>query len=748
MLVLGINKGKTLHGKPLWLGGVAVAFDGQIKFAIAEERVTGKKWAGGYEHALKRTLYQPWSILGKKQLGGNKYIRLSDFDIIAVSTCCEGEQAGLHGHQLDSQSNLYAVNHHLSHASTAFFPSGFKLALVSVIDGGGNTFTDESSECWWEYCREQHSYYIGSGNSLELVDRDFFEPRAVGFGEIYRAFTYYLGWHSSKHAAKVMALAAYGDAEKISKENFIDFCDGELHIPVSNNPNNPLEIVENLGKAIGVDFGEPRSPGAEILTLHRNIAAYVQKSIEQALLQKYTWLSNKYHVKNLCLAGGLALNCVANGNLLRTGVFDKIYVPSVPGDDGQAIGNALWCISRDKHQNRKHVPAWRYSKDVQLGPSYRIDSAKTISLLKQYKLKDAIVFEVDSIEKAVSELINCGSTVCVFRGRSEAGPRALGQRSILGDPRVAESRALFNQLKNREWMQPFAPSILIENTKGYFDVEIESPFMSFAFPVKSERRKKIPAVVHGDGTARVQTVSIKEDSFLSEVLTYFENLSGIPLILNTSFNLQGQPIVEKPGDAVRTFALMSVNALVFERFLIVKNLFPDIAKTSIAPKLNKITLTVVDGDRKESRTFNGRSREIIRWIQKKTDQVVFVRWDFPLYGEFREWLVEGKKVTTVRFRKGGVEIPSSVYLPLFTTTDFYWTRTREKPIYVTINAIKYQRFGELTEEDAKRDGFANLAELGDTLQRIYPKMNRDDWVTVYSIAPIKLGFNSLLALSK
>jgi carbamoyltransferase len=742
MLTLGINKGQTLRGKSLRLGGVAVAWDGCIGFAIAEERVMGKKWAEGYDSALRQALKQSWNIFTEKQATRNRLLRLSDFDVVAVSTCCEGEQAGLCGHKLENHPHINTVNHHLSHASTAFFPSHFDSALICVIDGGGNTFCDESPECWWECSREQHSYYIGSGNSLELVDRDFFEPRMTGFGEIYRAFTYYLGWHSSRNAAKTMALAAYGSAGKVSKETFIAFKEGKLDIPVSNDPNDPVGMVERLGKAVGIDFGEPRSPDAEILPLHRNIAAYLQGSLERALLQKLTWLSNKYQVKDLCLAGGFALNCVANGNLARSGVFDRIYVPSVPGDEGQAIGNALWWSSRDKHQDQHYIPAWRYSKDVQLGPSYRVDSATTISLLKQYKLDNAIVFEENQLERSVAELINSGSTVCVFRGRSEAGPRALGQRSILGDPRGAETTALLNQLKEREWMQPFAPSILASDVNRYFDIEIESPFMSFAIPVRVEKRRKIAAVVHRDGTARVQTVSATEGSFLFNVLRHFKKLSGIPVVLNTSFNLRGQPIVEKPEEALKTFSKMSVNALVLERFLIVKNLSPDMEKTSLIPRLEKMEFTVLDGNRKESITSNGKAREIIRWIQKNTGQVVFVRGDFPLYGEFREWLVAGRKVTTIRFRKGGVEIPNSVHLPLFTTRDFYWTRKKEKSLDVTVKAIKYQRFGQLTEEDAERDGFKNLKELQDTLRRIYPRMNDNEWVTVYSIAPVRLSFTS------
>ena len=366
-LILGINKGSTLRNKPLRLGGVAVAVDGEIKLAISEERVTGKKWAGGYESALRQTTRSLSEML-------KRHVELADFSAVAVSSCCEGEEAGKRGHPLESHPGLCTANHHVSHASVAFFPSGLESALICVIDGGGNTFGDDSPQRWWECDREQHSYYIGSRSLIELVDRDFFKAGETGFGEIYRAFTFYLGWPSSRHAAKLMALAAYGEGKKVSVKSFVDFADGKLSIPVLNNPESPVKMVQELGRNLGIDFGEPRAPNAEILPIHKNIAAYVQQNLETALLERLRWLSHKYGIRSLCLGGGFALNCVINGALARTGVFDKVYVPSTPGDEGQAIGNALFCSHRRKKENSFVFPSFRYSKDVQLGPTYEIHS--------------------------------------------------------------------------------------------------------------------------------------------------------------------------------------------------------------------------------------------------------------------------------------------------------------------------------------------------------------------------------------
>src|SRR5258708_20927533 len=203
MLTLGLNKGQTLRGKTLRYGGATIVKDGKIVLAVLEERVTGVKWASGFDHSLQETLRTGGSIIGS-----DRPLALKDFDSIGISTCCEGEAAALEGHSLSGEANLISVNHHLSHATYAFRTSPFESAIIIVIDGGGNTLSaNQRPEKWWEEPREQHSYYVGTPEGLELVGRDFDEPFAIGFGELYRALAFFLGLSSSRFAQKVMAIA-------------------------------------------------------------------------------------------------------------------------------------------------------------------------------------------------------------------------------------------------------------------------------------------------------------------------------------------------------------------------------------------------------------------------------------------------------------------------------------------------------------------------------------------------------------
>ena len=289
MLVLGINKGKTLSGKDIRLGGAAIAMDGEVKFSIAEERVTRQKWAGGYNAALQVALEHGPSILGLSSLA------IKDFDFIAVSTCCENEADAQKGHALAEHPSLTTINHHLSHASLAYFTSGFDKSLVIVIDSGGNTFDAPApNNEWWKYRREQHSYFIGHDGKLELVDQDFIEPEAAGIGEIYRAFTYFLGWKSAHFASKVMALSAYGDKDVIGRERMIFLENGQLKSPVKNDPRNPADFVHQLATSLNLRFGEARNPDSEILPVHCNVAAYLQDCLEWALIEKVKYLVKKH----------------------------------------------------------------------------------------------------------------------------------------------------------------------------------------------------------------------------------------------------------------------------------------------------------------------------------------------------------------------------------------------------------------------------------------------------------------------
>ena len=311
MIIVGVNKGSTVSGKSLRHGGAAMVKDGKI-LAVSEERVTRSKYAGGYSSALPAIL----------DASGTS---LADVDHLLVSTCCESESAALLGHELSGDPRLASVNHHFSHAALSFMSSGYDRALVAVVDGGGNVLDDPLSETaeWWTKPREQVSLYIGEqGAGIRLLARELSAPFDVGLGEIYRAFTYWLGWHSSTHASKTMALAGHGRRGAFKKELYhVDSsAESVLKIPIENNPSDPIGMILSLGDALGIDFGEPRAPGDAILQVHRDVAAFVQEGVESALLRILSRLKSEHKLAKLCIAGGFALNVVVNGRLMEGGL--------------------------------------------------------------------------------------------------------------------------------------------------------------------------------------------------------------------------------------------------------------------------------------------------------------------------------------------------------------------------------------------------------------------------------------------
>ena len=723
MKILGVNKGETLLGKQLRHGGCAAFVDGRF-IAIAEERVTGRKYAGGFTCSLARVV------------AASGLASPNDFDVVAVSSCCESEKDAVDGHAIAGRGNALAVGHHLSHASLAFYGSGFDRALVAVIDSGGNTMPDPNQAGngeWWTCPREQSSYYVGDVHGgLELVDRDFNEPNQTGLGELYRAFTYYLGWHSSTHSSKTMALAGHGDRGSIPGCAF-QLEHGRLQCAVQNNPTRPIQMVADLSHELGVDFGEPRPPRGAILDIHRQVAAFIQRSIEDALMAKLTLLRNRHRATKLCIGGGVALNVVANARLADL-FHEGVYVPSAPGDDGQSLGNVYAALRMLMPKNKVTVSMATSTKAF-LGPAEQIDSAAVANALDATGHSSYVVFETSDPSELLARLLASGQLVCVYQQRAEFGPRALGARSILADPRRSTSVAQLNTIKRREWFMPFAPTVLKERMHEWFRPTVHSPFMSFAVRATPQALEKLHAVVNADGTARVQTVGPDDkESFLRNILLAFEKQTDIPVVLNTSFNLGGDPIVEGMGAALSSFGEMPINALALGRFVVVKSLSPTLADLPLEASVRKLRMTVHRSGEVVP-VDPGRSKVwlTVRNLQSLTKAVVFVRSELPLYGPYLEWLREGRKVTTIRFRKGAVEIPHSPVLPLFVTTD-YSPGDRTRPTeHVQISAIRYQKFGELSDSDAERDGFENLAHLRHDLTKIYADLSDDDWVTVYDI---------------
>lgn len=725
--IAGILKGETSFGKPIRSGGAAyirVKNDSSHIIALAEERSSRKKYAGGFQASLGDVL--------KSANSG-----LEELDFIAVSSCCEPARDILKGLPDLGPAELVPVGHHESHATLAFLGSGYDDALVVVSDGGGDVLGSYPGDDrrWWLHPREQLTFWHGSRSAgLKLLERDFAEPFETGFGEFYRAVSYFLGWHGSRHASKVMALAAYGQRSSEWPAVFELSHGGKLRSVLKNSPDDPIGMIAGFGRDFGLDLGEPRRPHAEIHRIHRDLATFTQTELERAMVARLKDLLAKTGLRRLCLSGGVALNVVANG-VLHNKLRIPVYVAPAPADDGQPLGNALavwWKLMPQLGGLRNFRVT--LSSHAQFGPERTLNSATVSSALVRHSLGQCAVFEYSSSAPVVARVLAAGSMVCVFKERSECGPRALGSRSILGDPRLPDGRAIFNQIKGRDWFMPFAPSVRGDIGEIWFSAPMQSPFMSFATDFAPEKLEKVRAVSSNDGTGRMQSIDADEKSFIADVVRDFYGITGVPMVLNTSFNEGGEPIVETVDDAFASFAGMPINIMAFGRFLIVKSLSPELIDAGVIPKRFPIDGAIVrDGEKEVLALSNLPSRECIRKVQEHTGLIVFVRSELPLYKDFLERLRKGKKRSTIRYRKGAVEIPSFTLLPLYETLD-YGVGDRSQPTAVVkITDIRYQIFGELTERDAITDGFSSLEEMRRELTEIYKDLQDDEWVTIYSI---------------
>lgn len=726
--VLGVLKGQTVSGKRIRNGNSALASfeDGVLRLsALGEERVAREKGAPGFERSMRE-------LLSAEQLS------LSDVDTVAISSCCESRervlQSGLD--PLRGRREVVAVGHHESHATLSFLGSGASESLVVIADGGGDVLDDDADSDWWRHRREQLSVYSATREGLTLLGRDFEDPYALGFGEFWRAITYFLGWHSSRHASRVMALASYAP---IPDWPDIFAWDGSrLDCLVKQDPMAPIDVVLRMGEIMRVNLGEPRQLHAEILLIHRQLAAYAQNQLNKFMsLRLLASLKDTGH-REVALGGGVALNVVTNAHLRRECGL-AVYVPCAPGDEGQGLGNALSTLWKMEPAAVRDF-SMRQSSSAFLGPDRRVDSASIASSLRAANQTSFAVFEYTSSANVVASVLDASSAVAVFQGRSEYGPRALGNRSLLGDPRIPWGRALFNQIKARNWFMPFAPAARPSapadgETGGLFASDRPGPFMSFAEHVQTPRLSQIPAVTAIDGTARLQTVGDSEDSYLREVLRVFESRTGLPVVLNTSFNGPEEPIVETLSDAVQSFSVLPVNILSAGRFLIVKSLSPELVAAGVMPMKFpvKVYAQQIGGTRRDLNIDGVPANEAIRIVQHAVERVVFIRSELPLYGPYLEKLRQGKKVTTIRFRADAVELPAFSVIPLFETAD-YGVGDRSKPTAtVRIKSLRYQVWGTLSPEDAARDGFDSYDDMRNDLLTIYPKMKDSDWVTIYEI---------------
>ncbi|WP_428080238.1 carbamoyltransferase family protein [Candidatus Pelagibacter sp.] len=478
-----------------------------------------------------------------------------------------------HDENFKSDENIYFSDHHLSHAASAFFPSPFEEAVVLTADGVGEWATTTVA--------------VGKGNDLE-VKKEIQFPHSLGL--LYSAFTYYTGFKVNSGEYKLMGLAPYGSPiyqDKIKK--LIDVKDDgtfRLNQKFFNYATGLTMTNEKFHKLFGQ---EPRDPKKDQITqFHMDIASSIQNITEEIMIKLAKGIRNEYGIKNLCLAGGVALNCVANGKILKEKIFDNVWIQPAAGDAGGSLGAALALWHIEQGNTRK------INKNDSMKGSYLGCEFNQQQIEKELNSLGANfqTFEYESLIEKTVEFLSNEKAIGWFQGRMEFGPRALGGRSILGDPRSDKMQKNLNlKVKYRESFRPFAPSILREDLSKWFDLDVDSPYMLLVSDINTEKkiemteqqkqlfgidklnikRSEIPAVTHVDYSARIQTVTKNTNKSYFDLITKFKEKTGCPVIVNTSFNVRGEPIVNTPTDAFNCFMGTELDYLVIGNCILNKN---------------------------------------------------------------------------------------------------------------------------------------------------------------------------------
>jgi len=558
MITLGINYSK-MHDS-----SACIVRDGELLFAVAEERISRLKHDARFPRLAIQSCLDfarvraeqfdevcfGWPTAGPAfrhdlkclATGGLPitYLNLMTTTLHFFSMSHQESGAKVFTQQFGpTKARMRFVDHHLAHAISAYGYSGFDEAAILVLDGRG---------AW-----EATSIWRGHSGKIDHVLTIPF-PNSIGY--FYSEFTEFLGFHRNSDEWKVMGLAPYGQPT-IKLDAFIDHAIAPYQVHWKRLTGNGSDTSSAMVKLLG----PRRIEESEIDDRHKNIAYAVQEACEIAMMNVVRMAIAKTRCRNLCLAGGVALNSKANGKILVSGLVDKMFVQPAASDDGAALGAALAPYLDDNGKLPSKAMRHGY-----WGPSFEDDTIE--DTLRTFKLRYARVSDPASI---AAELLSQGKILGWFQGRMEFGPRALGNRSILADPRDPEMNAKVNNaVKFREWWRPFAPSMLKEVAGEYLEHACDSPFMILTNPVRPEKRSVIPSVTHVDGSARPQTVEKDINPLYWNLINEFGKRTGVPVIMNTSFNLRGEAIVNTPTEAVRTFFSSGMDALVIGSFMVEK----------------------------------------------------------------------------------------------------------------------------------------------------------------------------------
>ncbi len=541
--------------------------DGEVIAAASEERFTRKKHDSGFpEHAIRYVLEE-----GGIEVGDIDYIGFYDKPLVKferilltyISTFPRSFASFRKAIPLWLKDKLWVPNtirrrldydgeilfgeHHMSHAASAFLVSPFRRAAILTLDGVGEWATATQG--------------VGEDRQITLLNEIRF-PHSLGL--LYSAFTYFLGFKVNSAEYKVMGLAPYGEPKYYDRimENLVQVAeDGSFRINMDYFAYDYGLTMTN-GRFSDL-FGVPVREGeSKLEQVHKDLAASVQKVTEEIVLRQARDLHRRAETDRLCMAGGVALNCVANGRLIRETPFKEIFVQPAAGDAGGAVGVAAWIHNTVLGEERTHV--WRHAY---LGPAFGTEEIRAY-LRKQGQPWDE--YDRGELLSVTAKLIEDQNVVGWFQGRMEFGPRALGNRSILADARNPANRDTVNlKIKFRESFRPFAPTVLAERCGEWFDLDCESPYMLLVAQVRPDRRT-IPSVTHVDGSARIQTISRDQNDLYYDLIREFDRRTGCPVIINTSFNVRGEPIVCTPHDAYLCFMRTNMDYLVMDRFVLDK----------------------------------------------------------------------------------------------------------------------------------------------------------------------------------
>ena len=554
--------------------------NGEIAFAITKERVTRQKHdTGFFQEVVDYCLTaEGISLEDVDVVVRNCYvlpvedleIRMVSQDVPEIMDDKERQQAEKNPLYLSKSDNVITLSHHLAHAYSAFAASPFDEGVVMVVDGVGSYSSDitepgQLTESVNPLARESESFYRFKGSTLETLKKVWLQPTRgflsdefyymPGLGALYSRVSNYIFADWNK-CGEVMGLAPYGRPNAVKP--LLDIKDGELAVPEWGVEFNKPWLLDR----------EKNWEASPSMQHWKDIAWRAQDDAEKVLLERVKWLRETTGARNLCIAGGVALNCVANGRIVRESGFENVWIQPAAGDDGVAIGCAYYGHLAVLKKPRSFVMNHSFlgieykDADVQAAVNRRRVRAQTSRTVSQNICADT------------ARLLSEGNVFGWFQGRSEFGPRALGNRSILADPREAGMKDKLNKrVKHRQSFRPFAPIVIAERAAEIFEGEGESPFMLVVKNVRPEWRDKIPAIVHVDGTARVQTVRQEHNPRLYQLLKEFEALTGVPVLLNTSLNVRGEPIVETPADAVACFLATGIDYLALHDILIGKNRF-------------------------------------------------------------------------------------------------------------------------------------------------------------------------------